>query len=674
MSMDIYQAIKYVVTLFFSGLLIFLTAVAIYNAAPVHQDTTPPSQWKYSKLNVIQLLKDAEYEALTKNFSALQESYANDDASADEVSRAFRSFDFADPALHKRFSEWVSKYPNSFVPYIARGRYLSELALEYRGTNFANKVHPKQIELMIKHFAMAVPDLKRAIYLNPEAVSAYERMMDVQMFTGDHWGVWQTYFVGYFKVADGTPLTRIMSAALEPKWGGVPFIRSLFIRSLFQKFALVAGFFDPGFRVVLDDEAYIAADRATYNGQYEKALALWTDLMATNKSGYIRYRRAWVLRKLKRDDEALRDALIAIDRDPESIDSLKLVASIYANRNLPGKAVSYYSSALKQAPYKPKMLINRAYALSRLNRYDEAIQDLEKALTFGNWSENLLLHRARLLRHPLKQTLAAKIAYVRHFEFGSENANDWLEFTRFLQASRDCDYFQYAPKVLDICLRERSCGRTAIEAQISLANSSSWPSQCTNIPDYSKYFAYFPATTNLDEVTVAGLKPGQGREEILKKFPDALITPIRVGRAQKLFGYQVKRGSLANPPRVIMYTAPDHRIFRIDYMENIATGMSLDDLEKKYTSLYGPPDTRRERNGLELEYRQPGKPGKYAKILTIALRPFPPKKSAPNSDEQPAVQISVAIEDVELRDWTSAQLENAAQADTRKPNGTPPPR
>lgn len=184
-----------------------------------------------------------------------------------------------------------------------------------------------------------------------------------------------------------------------------------------------------------------------------------------------------------------------------------------------------------------------------------------------------------------------------------------------------------------------------------MANTAQQEGQCRVDLDLAKFYgANFPALTNLDDVSVAELKLGQGQKEILAAYPKALITPVVVDKSKKPALYEVKYGSIAYPPRIVMFMTTDDRIFSIQVIDIMPFEGDFETIEKKYIEKYGPPDSRRSDTKLELEYRQAGEAGKYAKTLTITFRPYRDKNTAGESAVPDRIQIITLFVDVPLRD------------------------
>lgn len=648
--MPIATLVKLVASILLFCLTVFFAVSAFFGSAEIWQKSGSTGHWNLSKLDVIQRLRNGEFDTLTKKYTALDQKVADGDAPVDDLVNAFYSFELPDPSLHKTFSSWVTKRPNSFVPYLARAHYLVRLAFQYRGGKFASEVHPEQTDLMIKYFGMAVPDLQKAIELNSNAVSAYQRMMAIQRFTGDHGGIWQTFVIGYFQVPDGVPLIRSMSDALQPKWGGDPFNRFMF-----QTFAKIAGVFDSGFREALDDEDYIAADTATINKQYKEALKLWNKLLTTQNSAEIRLRRAWVLQQLDHTSEALRDILVATRLAPNNSDVFDEAGHIFLAKSAPQKALSYFNKALKLSPYKPRSLLGRARTLVKLERFDDAKRDLNNLDVFAKWDKWYQKARARMLRRRIGTDEETKYAHVRALELDPKNTKLLGEYSQYLLTLQDCDYFNYARRILDICYANQNCTRSQIDTTKSMVTMYRFKTQCTNIPDFKKYDAFFPPLNNLEEVRVKGLKMGDHKKTLLEKFPGAKTTRTDIANNAGAGGYIIKWGSQQNLPLLIVHATLDHRIYHIGYVEKYTGKTNLKELVEKYTKQFGPTDRRRLTDVLKLEYRQRGERRSYQKILHIIFKPL--KVSAPGEapDFSSGIRVSIHFEDIKMSDWGNPQ-------------------
>lgn len=662
MSTEVWiKAAKLIASAIFGALAIFYAVTAFFGSAEVSNTAQRESHWQRSQLEIVRLLRDGEWDELEAEYTALHRKYLAGEARWNEVSSAFGAFDFADPDLQPAFESWVNAAPDSFVAHAARGLYLSNLGFATRGTQYISKTHPEQIRGMVRYFRMAVPELKRAIALNPAAVQAYARMMEISRSRGDYGGVWQTYVMGYFRSADATALTDVMADTLQEKWGADPSHRLWFSR-----FAQIAGLFDSGFIVVRENEEFQKAEAAELDQDYETARELWTKILTTNKNASIYLQRARVLRRMGRNEAALADALTAIEKKPRYAAAHALAGKILIRSNQLEKALSYLDTAIDLVPYRPAYLVDRAFVLAALKRFDEVERDLDNALVFGQWIPDVHWARAHYLKDPRANPDKAKKSFVRLLEFDPDNERYLRAFTYWLHLKQDCDFFPYNERLLNICLRTQSCGRRDLDRHIWSANRAREPGQCKSVPDISRYYdRYLHALTNLDDVAVAGLKLGQGRKEIKAAHPDAVITPVVIGQMTKPVGYQAKWGSVHLPPRVIVHMTTDDRINGIQVIDTLDPSVDVAAAEKRFVEKYGPPDSRRTNRRVELEYRQPGKTTRYAKTLTITLIPFKVEKPADGKKAGDVVRVILQLSDYELTEIAAARAAEIAREDAK---------
>jgi len=353
-----------------------------------------------------------------------------------------------------------------------------------------------------------------------------------------------------------------------------------------------------------------------------------------------------------RNESALADVLTAIEKQPRYADAYTLVGAIYVRSRQWEKALSYFDKAIELDPYRPAFLVDRAFILTALERFDEVERDLDTALIFGKWIPDVHEARAHNLKDARANPEKAKRAFVRLLEFDPGNERYLRDFAFWLRLRQDCDFFPYNERLLNICLRKETCGRPELERHIWSANRARALGKCKSVPDISRYYdRYLHAQSNLDDVAVVGLKLGQGRKEIKAAHPNAVITPVVIGQMTEPVGYQAKWGSVHLPPRVIVNMTADNRISGIqviDTLETSAISGGLKAVEKRFIEEYGPPDARRSKHGVELEYRQPGKTTRYAKTLTITLTPLKADKSADSRGMGDRVRAIIQFSDYEL--------------------------
>lgn len=101
-------------------------------------------------------------------------------------------------------------------------------------------------------------------------------------------------------------------------------------------------------------------------------------LSPTDASGYAR--RGDLLRRADRDDEALANFLRAAQLDPDNLVALAGIGVCAIATEQWERGIHWLSRAIKVRPSMATLRRERAYCYESLDRYDEAIADLEEAL------------------------------------------------------------------------------------------------------------------------------------------------------------------------------------------------------------------------------------------------------------------------------------------------------
>ncbi|MFC2137689.1 tetratricopeptide repeat protein [Bacteroidota bacterium] len=142
----------------------------------------------------------------------------------------------------------------------------------------------------------------------------------------------------------------------------------------------------------------------------KKAMQLVLDSLVINPEdeNYLSLKIS-LLSNMGREDEALREAELAIKKYPNNYKFYDLLSSIYRKENKFKKAIECYEKMLKINPKKKTVLNNLiAAAYMKLNRNDEALQVVNRSLYDNPDNNDLLFIRARIMLSKKKFDLAKK--------------------------------------------------------------------------------------------------------------------------------------------------------------------------------------------------------------------------------------------------------------------------
>jgi tetratricopeptide (TPR) repeat protein len=315
--------------------------------------------------------------------------------------------------------EWVQKQSDDYPPYLARAIHLQAIGWARRGGKWARETSREQFDDMEFYFTRAMEDLDAAERIEPECLVIFSERIIMYRALGDRVAIEHTYQ----RALEIQHLSFIIHtgylATLLPRWGGSYRQMAKYLREsvpLFQenpKLTLLMGRidWDKG-RVLASNERYSDAI-----ARHSKALSFGEYQHYFNDRGYAYYRSgdydsalkdyqralaiapqdpdlffwsAWVFYRMERLAEAVDciEKAIALDpgkerylewRNHRAMEFVSEGHKLYEEQKLQ-EAIENYNRAEFIGPSHAWTYYWRGQALLKLERYDEARVDYEKAI------------------------------------------------------------------------------------------------------------------------------------------------------------------------------------------------------------------------------------------------------------------------------------------------------
>jgi tetratricopeptide (TPR) repeat protein len=271
-------------------------------------------------------------------------------------SDAADAFTTSDASLREQLDMWVASSAGSFAPLLARGMYLLDIGTARRGSKWAADTPAADMKAMEGTLVEARRDLEAALAIRPRLVVALRNLIRLAAFAGTR-DERDRFVARAIEVCPSCFLPRgTYLAFLSPRWGGT--------YEAMQAFAARA---DPA-----------------NNPRFR-----WLP-------GYAERDRADAARRAKNLDEA--EAAIERALAPgEFWLFLRERAKIREARGDAAGALADIERALSQRPGEPELLFERAGALARLKRWEEAAAPLlaglrvDAASAEGRWAYDMVL-------------------------------------------------------------------------------------------------------------------------------------------------------------------------------------------------------------------------------------------------------------------------------------------
>lgn len=332
-----------------------------------------------SEAEAARLLAGQQYQALDARLSAAQRDYKRgliDDVQLREV---FRAFYFTDPALAKRFDEWVQQFPKSYVARLARGIYWKKIGQERRGPQSAAETTREQFKGMEDAFARAIKDFQASMTLDDKPLLSLLHEITIYKLQGrGEWG--RSLMDRAIKLDKNNYVVRYAYMdALQSPWGGDVELMKDFLEE-----CRAAKLSAPQMRTL---EALVAQDQA------------WT----------YRYRK-------RNGVAAARAYLTAAQLDPEKscryCDSIHQAGDALFEEGDYAGAIKLYSKVLASDANAVTALNHRAFSALQLGDAQSAVKDFTRAANLGDAYAQDMLGRMYLLGTSVPKDRNTAIAWL----------------------------------------------------------------------------------------------------------------------------------------------------------------------------------------------------------------------------------------------------------------------
>lgn len=313
---------------------------------------------------VFNLLRKGKFDELQSLLLGLQSETEKDISKEDRLVDAFEGFKIPDPAALSLFSGWLSKHPGKWPALAARGAFFSNLGFEARGAKWIYKTSQQQIDGMEWFFELAKPDLEKAIGLNSKCVPALRGLIAIESALGDAPNAISRYVGKYPKSY------RLRAQGIHflcPRWGG--------------SYEAMLAYIEESLRYVSVNPRMRHLD------------------------GYTLFDKADMLYRAKKNEEALNLVRAAIVMSGNWLYPVLQGRVLLAMRNHE-QALASFDEAVKSR-LNGETLAWRAMALMELERYVEALADLDRARQIDPFNERALSGVARGAQELIQKGRAA---------------------------------------------------------------------------------------------------------------------------------------------------------------------------------------------------------------------------------------------------------------------------
>ncbi len=431
-----------------------LTAVllAVWPAATIAAERFP------DKLDLVGLLRAGQFDELEARLTTYQESFEAGRISEQIVDAAFFAFANSDLALEPRFSQWLLRFPESYAAPLARGVYYWKLGWHSRGGGYVRDTPNLRFAEMRNYFALAVPDLRLAIRLNPKLSVANGFLITLAKISGAGVSGKRTLEAGLRAVPRSAVIRGRYLFGLLPWWGGSLSEIWYFTERTKREFPD-----EPGLSSLEGFYDYALAETLSRRGEKEKAIAYFDQAISYGENRDYYLARGQTFYALKRYDRAIEDFSMALNARPQVATILDWRARAYKRLGRYDEAFADWDLALTIDPMAPVILLQRSNALRDKKRYREAEADLTRALQFGAYDSRIHNARGRLYTYHLKQYDKAILDLRRATLLAPRAARYWYNLASAQYRKIDCEFLAAASTYVRLCKSGSQCPANQLE-------------------------------------------------------------------------------------------------------------------------------------------------------------------------------------------------------------------
>jgi|GEM_PF-4621923 len=292
-----------------------------------------------NKLTILASLRQKDFVGLDSAFERYQQAFEKTPAAELDEKQAFDSFATDDASVGDLIAEWIRARPNSFAAHMAMGSYFSWRGWHTRGPAPASETASEQFKKMQKYFAESTDDTKLALKIRPKLGIAYAVLLGEARGEAN-WTLERALRNDALQqIPSSFVIREQVMESMYPRWGGNHEMMADFAQ---QSQALVKE--NPCMHWLLGFTDLDEGETLGIHGEFDESIAALTRAIQKggDYSGFYFDRGVGYVGK-KSYDQALED----------------------------------FDRANELSPQDPELLIRRAYALAKLRRPKELVEDLK---------------------------------------------------------------------------------------------------------------------------------------------------------------------------------------------------------------------------------------------------------------------------------------------------------
>ena len=428
-----------------------------FSSLAAADEATATIPWP-DKLAIAELAGGGDLDALEEELSGLQRAFEAGELDERAVDAAFSTFFSSDPSLGGLLDRWVGSRPDSEVANLARAYYYWHASTVARGSRLGRLTPAIRFERMREYLEQAESAAEKAISLNPRLSLGYAMLIRIQGTGSGHARLDILWSEGLQRTPGSIMIRHAYMGKIEARWGDTEAAREA---ALDEVESSVDAY--PALRPLLGyGDYYVARSESG-----ELALALYGQALAYGDYWWFYYRRGVTLAGLDRHQEAIADFTRALEARPQVAAVLEARSDAYRALGDDPAALADIAAALRLDPFHPNRLTDRARLHRRAGRFDDALSDLDQALTYGDHDFYVRSQRGLLFLYDLEDYRRAAEEWRLATELNPDRPSYWYHYGVANYHLVDCEIIPALDTYAELC--EADSDLTCDESRITWA-------------------------------------------------------------------------------------------------------------------------------------------------------------------------------------------------------------
>lgn len=324
---------------------------------------------------ILSLVKAQDFDKLESMLEEIEKNYEEDYLKERRVDLAFDSFYRSRENLERLLGNWIKAKPNSFSAYMARGVYYTNVGWVKRGSKYSDETTSQQIDGMAYFFKKAIKDFEKARSINKKALHPLCYEIEILMNFGQKEQIRKLYESALQINPKSLTARWYYITTVLPRWGGA-------ITEVEKEVASARSYYkdNPALKILDGRVSAELGDQALFDGDYVKAVQLYTDALRFGEHWYYSEQRGEALSYSGQFEKSNEDLNIALILRPNFGRALYMLGMNMYQQQDYQKAIPFLSKVIANNSYDHKTLDIRGDCYRRLGKFDLALSDFDKAV------------------------------------------------------------------------------------------------------------------------------------------------------------------------------------------------------------------------------------------------------------------------------------------------------